>query len=814
MHCLKYKSPVLAALLFLFIFETEAHATIQILATESDHQIAQATFPTVDSILKQYSIYTISSRIPLAKATAGPFRNGGSLRLQLGSRYDLTFQLFPSDQRSADYRIRILTDTGILDRQGTECRSYRGYRSGKKEEKARFTIDGNSIAGFFTWGSETIYLEPLLNFDKAADSASLLAYRGSDLLEKNTGFCLTNDSNVVSHGMEKRTAGTEYNDPCVTADLCLAADVSMVKQYGSVAAVEKRLLTIHNMVAERFSDPRLNIIHRIVEIVIDSTEHETFGRTDDWDAAGFVEWVNGPEGFSSESDVAGLFFHDTSSGKIGVARQEGICADSGVHLIKDYTTSLHAMSLLVAHELAHNWGAKHVQTSNSIMFRQVVPGIDGWCESTVSSINQFKRLCNCLDPCEEPPKAEIILSQQTYCTGTIQFRDGSRYSPTSRTWHFGDGNHSNARNPIHSYEKNGSYTISLFVQNQNGADTARETITINALSWPVLNEHMKCFGDTALVTGSSTQEIRWYSSPVGGLPISIGDTFKIALPTSMDTVFAENGSPPKQIVSIGPGDTSAGLSGDYYSNHELLYMAFVTHKPLVLASLDVYSSVKGTQKFYLQEKNDAHTGIWPIGTRPTLQEKIIDLPTGKSTITLDWFIEEPGDYWLCLGNGKKHLNDLYRTKKGISYPQQITDLISIYSNHWRDGIGGPATTGWYIGYNWKIREFDNCGSARMPIPLPRSCKTTVEPKRHSPPKKPYPMIKNGILQLDTEAITGSGNQIRVFNLAGKCLAGHRIPHDKTSRPFSIDLRHLGHQSLIIQFEGGRKGEIYRLLHLR
>ncbi len=54
---------------------------------------------------------------------------------------------------------------------------------------------------------------------------------------------------------------------------------------------------------------------------------------------------------------------------------------------------------------------------------------------------------------------------------TVSFTDNSTDSPSSWSWDFGDGAKDTVKNPVHIYQKAGSYTVSLIVGNQHGSDT-------------------------------------------------------------------------------------------------------------------------------------------------------------------------------------------------------------------------------------------------------------------------------------------------------------------------------------------------------
>ncbi len=72
----------------------------------------------------------------------------------------------------------------------------------------------------------------------------------------------------------------------------------------------------------------------------------------------------------------------------------------------------------------------------------------------------------------------------TACVGqTVQFTDLSLCEPASWTWEFGDGATSSLQNPSHVYAAAGSYTVSLTVTNDGGADSITRTgyITVSPI---------------------------------------------------------------------------------------------------------------------------------------------------------------------------------------------------------------------------------------------------------------------------------------------------------------------------------------------
>jgi len=69
---------------------------------------------------------------------------------------------------------------------------------------------------------------------------------------------------------------------------------------------------------------------------------------------------------------------------------------------------------------------------------------------------------------------------------TVTFTDLSSNTPTSWQWYFGDSSATTTQNPTHEYIATGVYTVSLYVSNVYGNDTATKTnyITVTSSSTP------------------------------------------------------------------------------------------------------------------------------------------------------------------------------------------------------------------------------------------------------------------------------------------------------------------------------------------
>jgi PKD repeat protein len=67
---------------------------------------------------------------------------------------------------------------------------------------------------------------------------------------------------------------------------------------------------------------------------------------------------------------------------------------------------------------------------------------------------------------------------------TVQFTDTSSNAPTDWFWTYGDGTFGNVRNPVHTYNSPGTYTVKLRASNSYGDDTITYTNLISVSQFP------------------------------------------------------------------------------------------------------------------------------------------------------------------------------------------------------------------------------------------------------------------------------------------------------------------------------------------
>ncbi len=86
--------------------------------------------------------------------------------------------------------------------------------------------------------------------------------------------------------------------------------------------------------------------------------------------------------------------------------------------------------------------------------------------------------CDTLGIDNPPPQAAFSYVIEDSLAFQVAFYDGTRFSPETWLWEFGDGQSSTGRFPIHTYAAPGAYEVCLMASNQTGSDTFCDTINL------------------------------------------------------------------------------------------------------------------------------------------------------------------------------------------------------------------------------------------------------------------------------------------------------------------------------------------------
>ena len=131
----------------------------------------------------------------------------------------------------------------------------------------------------------------------------------------------------------------------------------------------------------------------------------------------------------------------------------------------------------------------------------------------------------------------------------VAFTDMTTGTPTAWRWSFGDNNYSTFKNPVHTYNKTGKYTVSLTVWNDAGCNIAKKSCYIVVGSSPAQSAS-PTVNETQITSNVSTKEfpaiygdrIVWQDYRNGYPENASWDIYMYDLSTSNETRITTNAS--------------------------------------------------------------------------------------------------------------------------------------------------------------------------------------------------------------------------------------------------------------------------------
>jgi hypothetical protein len=670
----------------------------------------------------------------------------GTVLLDLGGGYRWDLELERVSVRAPGYRVRLLTPQGLRDIEpGPELR-FRGRIRGNAESRVRLSMADGRVTGFIDAGDgDRTFLEPLDLIDPRQSGAAHALYRQSDLQmppgavcggEPGAGFQPPGQGNMpvpgagsiripyprstgpsapgdAGNGGLAKAGAAAATEPCALVEIGVAAEYSMVVGYGGNAAVEKRINDIFNMVEGLYEDPRINIHIRITELIIESGPNQTWGPMNIGSyLSNLPPWARGSQGFKGPYDVADLWYYDplVSTGTTGLANVATVCnKTSGGHVIRDFTRTASFLMINQAHELAHNFGANHVNNPKAILNPMILGDNTTWDDTTIAAILTHKHSRVCLSTCNQGPTAEFLVAGDSPCSDVQRFTDASRGDPTSWLWTFGDGEGSTEKNPAHRYAKAGVYTARLTAANPAGADTVSVGgIKVKPYAAPSVTGAASCTPAALTLKADGSGTLKWYDVPAGGAKLGEGASFRTPALAASKAYYVESGDPDFPIRRLGPASNAIG-AGQYFVSNSDRRLYFDVARPALIKTAKVYASAAGPRTIEVLDQSDAR-----VATRT------VQVPAGESRVTLDFELPPGHDYAVKYAGNPDSLN-LFRNSAGAAFPYRSADSLIVITRSDATSSDSASQSGYYYYfYDWEIQE-RGCASVRVPVAALISC---------------------------------------------------------------------------------------------
>jgi hypothetical protein len=369
----------LLLLLVLLSFSMTAQGSIY-RATTADFRSA-----SLAASFEHYEIYEFDIK-PLNSALV--LRNQYNFTLQLGDTHEWPLNITHHDLRSPNYQEVAITDNGYEVLPPRRAITYQGYLNADQVGEVRLSINKRYIMGFVTVNGQQYYIEPLNYTISRAASNLYIVYKPEDIIHDGPLECGVRAVNhQKAHQHENFDGPSRIAGACKEVDFLTATPFDMFEKFGSVQEVNDHIQTITNMVEPYYAFAMLDYI--IVQQFVPTTEgSDPFtSSTVAGDLLSSMQtWAGG--GGIATHDIGQLWVDrdivgcngsdpDTNTELIGCANIGVVCNSNRYNVCEDINSGLAALTILSAHELGHNWDARHADANgndDNIMFPSLDAG--------------------------------------------------------------------------------------------------------------------------------------------------------------------------------------------------------------------------------------------------------------------------------------------------------------------------------------------------------------------------------------------------------------------------------------------------------
>lgn len=368
----------------------------------------QALEADLRNSFNKYSIVKIDNQEALKKA-----KNQQPFKLETTDKI-FQFILTPNDIRSEKYRAEFTDKDGQHSLPRGDVFTYTGTLIGEKDSVLAFTVDGKVTEGFFLIGREGYYLESAKKYSSHANNDDKVIYQTKDKIKKDNLVCGLDAA--VAGQLEKTNAYVMNTAPLSpqwsgikVIELATEADYQWVTKpqfAGNAQSANDYIVSILNGVDV--------IYRRDLKLTIRLTYQHAWTTTDPYTIPANPQssaeqentlnsfrdyWnTNSPYNNQVQKDLAHLFtgkYDGIGLSFIGVACKtplNGYGVSGYVDFPPDRQIGLAAQTALTAHEIGHNLGGNHIDTSdcaNTIMNTSVSNTTTMFCAYSITEITNF-----------------------------------------------------------------------------------------------------------------------------------------------------------------------------------------------------------------------------------------------------------------------------------------------------------------------------------------------------------------------------------------------------------------------------------------
>ncbi|MBK7466383.1 MAG: PKD domain-containing protein [Saprospiraceae bacterium] len=328
-----------------------------------------------------------------------------SLNIELPELGELSFDLERTFISQNDAKLYIAGPNGVSSSDLKISPTYSGYIKGLLDSKVYLTLSPDYFAGIIQFSDNEKYVfEPLINDVGVIQKQTLILYKTSDIIKRESYRCLVDDV--------KNTSNLAVSSPefagCYEVDIAQAADYSMWQKYGGYQGVVDRMATIINLCRADYE----NQFNSKIYLRIAGTWLSSCPTCDPWSndrnlsslLAEFRDWTFRDNYFLNiNHDISQMWTNRPSATPaVGYGYIRTVCVYSAKNIIQDYTDDLELLRSTVSHELGHNFGGDHDPNGSQTIMAPFSNYSHSWSQKSKNDINPYiNELINnkCLFPC-------------------------------------------------------------------------------------------------------------------------------------------------------------------------------------------------------------------------------------------------------------------------------------------------------------------------------------------------------------------------------------------------------------------------------
>lgn len=321
-----------------------------------------------------------------------------------GREYTLIFN--PSTLRSANFQAYVDDGHGLLPIEAPAPSTYRGFIDGAADSGAGGSLIDGQFMGQVVLGGPTAGIwgiEPLSRIIPGAAATAHVIYRGEDIVDTGNVCGVTHDEFQIGDEGD----GDQFPRALLNCEIACDADFEFFAfkngsdEQRTINSIEA-IMNAVNVVYER----DVNITYEITTIIIRTSEPDPYSATDPGVLLNqFTNYWNANHS-NIHRDVAQLFTgKNIDGGVIGIAWLSVICSTSrGYNVIEAHfsRSNLTSRTALSAHELGHNFSARHCSGGTCHIMCAGLGGCGGlglpnFGNSSISAISSYAAGRRCLE---------------------------------------------------------------------------------------------------------------------------------------------------------------------------------------------------------------------------------------------------------------------------------------------------------------------------------------------------------------------------------------------------------------------------------